>query len=483
MNLYRLIEDFKDNGIDKEIEITNITEKIADVTVGSLFFAVKGSTFDGNDFVSEAVIKGAKAIVTERGDLEVSESCVVVTVENVRKALAYASNEFYGRPTDKLCMVGITGTNGKTTTAHMIHHILTENGVKCGVIGTVGVKIDETTESLSYTTPDSVTLFSILSDMVCKGITHVVMEVSSQALAQERVWGIPFKIGVFTNLSQDHLDYHVNMDAYANTKLKLFDMAEVCVANKDSAYSELFVGYKRFGSSVYTYSAHDNSDFRAENICVSAEGNRCNIVKAETFTVSMVTPKICGFFNVYNTVAAYATACLLGVSDEEISRALAVFSPVKGRMEKIETNRDFSVVIDYAHTPDGLGNVLSSLRLICKGKILTVFGCGGDRDRTKRPLMGKIAEALSDIVIITSDNPRNEEPEEIINDIWVGIKNSASVIAVPDRREAIKYALSHAEKDDIILLAGKGHETYQIIKGKKYHFDEREVIEDYFNGR
>ena len=483
MDLYRLIEDFEDKGIKKEIDITSITEKLSEVTDGCMFFAVKGSKFDGNEHICDAIIKGARVIVTERTDILVDGDCVVITVNNVRKALAYASNEFYGRPADKLCMIGITGTNGKTTTAHMVHHILTENGIECGLIGTVGVMHGMNTESSSYTTPDAVTLFSTLSNMVKNGMTHVVMEVSSQALDQERVCGIHFKIGAFTNLSVDHLDYHLDMNSYAKTKLKLFDMAEMCVVNIDSDFSEPFKEYKRDGCVVYTFSAHADADFRAENVNLTANGNRFDVVRMSTFTAESVVQKICGFFNVYNSLAAYTISSLLGLSDHDISHALATFLPVKGRMEKVETDRGFTVIIDYAHTPDGLGNILSSIRMCCKGKILTVFGCGGDRDRSKRPLMGKIAAALSDEVIVTSDNPRNEDPEEIIKDIWVGMKKCNSAVKITDRKEAIIYALSKAKENDIVLLAGKGHETYQIIKGKKCHFDEREVIDEYLNGR
>ena len=380
-------------------------------------------------------------------------------------------------------MIGITGTNGKTSTAHLIAHILTENGIRCGILGTVGAKFGDRSENLSHTTPDSVTLHSILAKMVAEGITHVVMEVSSHALDQDRVFGINFKIGIFTNLSVDHLDYHKDMKSYARSKLKLFEMSEICIANKDSDFSEPFVKYKNGKKRVFTFSAHGDSDYKAENISVSADGNRFDVVKYNAITAMKVREKLCGFFNVYNTLAAIAAADILGLTENEISVPLSTFLSVKGRMETVETGLGFTVIIDYAHTPDGLGNVLSSIRLYCKCKILTVFGCGGDRDRSKRPLMGKVASSLSDFVVVTSDNPRGEDPENIITDILVGMKDKTNFAVISDRREAIRYALLKAGKNDIVLLAGKGHETYQIINGEKYHFDEREEIEKFLKNR
>ncbi len=486
MKLYRLVEDAENKGLtekEAEIEILNITANVADVRDGSLFVAVKGLKFDGNDFIAKAVENGAVAVITERNDIDIAEHLPVITVENSRRALAFAASEFWGRPSEKLCIIGITGTNGKTTTAHILAHVLTENGIRCGVIGTVGTMFGGISETLSHTTPDAVVLHGIFAKMVEAGITHVVMEVSSQALDQDRVYGIDFKVGLFTNLSVDHLDYHKDMKSYAQSKLKLFEMSEICIANRDSDFSEPFVTFKNGKNRVLTFSAHGDADYKAENICVAADGNRYELVKSDNFTVLDVRQKLCGFFNVYNSLAAVAAADVLGVEMNKISLSLSSFLSVKGRMETFMTDRGFTVVIDYAHTPDGLGNVLSSIRLYCKGKILTVFGCGGDRDKSKRPLMGKIAEALSDFVVVTSDNPRNEDPEEIIKDILVGIKNSPKVVAVTDRREAIRYALEKAGENDIVLLAGKGHETYQIINGEKYHLDEREEIEKFLKNR
>ena len=486
MKLYRLVKDAENKGLtekESEIEITNITANITDVRKGSLFVAVKGLNFDGNSFISDAVKNGASAVLTELEDVGNVENCPVITVENSRKALAFAASEFFGRPSEKLCMIGITGTNGKTSTAHMIAHILEENGIRCGVIGTVGTKIGDVSEPLSHTTPDAVTLHSILAKMLSEGITHVVMEVSSHALDQDRVFGINFKIGIFTNLSVDHLDYHKDMKSYAHSKLKLFEMSEICIANRDSDFAEPFVNFNKGNNRVLTFSAHGDSDYRAENISVTADGNRYDLVKSNTFTPVKIKQKLCGFFNVYNSLAAIAAADVLGIDEDKISSAVSTFLSVKGRMETVDTGLGFTVIIDYAHTPDGLGNVLSSVRLYCKGRILTVFGCGGDRDKSKRPLMGKVASALSDFVAVTSDNPRSEDPEKIIEDILVGMKGKTNFTAITDRREAIKYVLGMAEKNDIVLLAGKGHETYQIINGVKYHLDEREEIENFLKNR
>ncbi|MBQ7014822.1 MAG: UDP-N-acetylmuramoyl-L-alanyl-D-glutamate--2,6-diaminopimelate ligase [Clostridia bacterium] len=480
MKLYHLIEDAENKGLSEkelELEIFKITSDLAEVEEGSLFFAIKGFQFDGNDFLEEAIEKGAAAVVTENKDFE--SDCCVVAVKNSRRALAYAANVFFDKPSEKLCIIGITGTNGKTTTSYMLTHILSEAGIKCGIIGTNGVVIGDKFEPLQNTTPDAVTIHSIFAEMVRQGITHVVMEVSSHALDQDRAWGIRFKIGIFTNLSIEHLDYHGTMEEYAKSKLKLFKQSDICVINKDDSFSDFFVGSEKEKSSVFTYSAHADSDYRVENIHVFDDGSKFDVVKCNCFTVIGVKQKINGFFNVYNALAAFAAADILGVKKDSISRAISTFSGVKGRMERILTDRGFTVIIDYAHTPDGLGKVLTSIRSCCKGKILAVFGCGGNRDKSKRSLMGKIAEALSDKVIVTSDNPRNEEPEKIIEDILVGIKDTSKVLSVTDRREAIRLALSLAKKNDTVLLAGKGHETYQIINGIKHHFDEREEIENF----
>lgn len=481
MKLQELLEEPENKGYSKDTEIKNITESLSEVVDGSLFVAVKGQNFDGNDFIGKAVERGAVAIITESKNA-FAENCNVnvVTVKNARRALAYASNVFYGKPAEKLCMIGITGTNGKTTTAHMIFHILVGNGIKCGLIGTGNIKTDRSSIPNSCTTPDSVKLFSVLSDMVSNGITHVVMEVSSHALEQERVFGIKFKIGIFTNLSVDHLDYHKNMKNYQAAKLKLFGMSENCIVNKDSDFSEPFVDFKKNGTDVYTFSTCSDADFKAENIRIFSEGNKYDIVKRNSFTVVNVAQHISGLFNVYNSVAAYIACTLLGLSDDKILLRISDFSSVKGRMERIKTPKGFTVIIDYAHTPDGLMNILNSIRLICKGEILTVFGCGGDRDKTKRPLMGRIAQELSDKIIVTSDNPRSEDPNGIIGDILSGITEDSSVSVIPDRGSAVRYALSVAGEDDVVLLAGKGHEVYQTVKGVDYHFDEREIIENYF---
>ena len=486
MQLYELVEDAENKGLSEKelkIEIENITADLSQVREGSLFVAVKGHHHNGHDFIPQAVKMGAKAVICQEKPCEISENCVYIAVENSRKALAYAAKEFYGRACEKLCIIGITGTNGKTTTAHMIAHILTESGVKCGVIGTVGTVFQDSFLPSSHTTPDPVTLHQIFSKMAESGITHVVMEVSSHALAQDRVYGVNFKVGVFTNLSVDHLDYHGDMQNYAKSKLKLFEQAEICIANKDSDFSEPFVNFKSGENGVLTFSAHADSDYKAENISVTSNGNGFNIVKSNSFTPIKIKQKISGFFNVYNALAAFAAVDSLGLDSSEISAGLAGFSSVKGRMETVETGRDFSVIIDFAHTPDGLGNLLSSVRSFCKGEVLVVFGCGGDRDKSKRPMMGRIAEALADKIFLTSDNPRNENPQEIIDDILRGMKNSSKTRVFVDRREAICTALETAKKNDVVVLAGKGHETYQIINGEKKHFDEREEIENFLKNR
>lgn len=478
MKLYELVKETENNGISKDsmdVEIENLTCNSSEVGKGSLFFALKGFGTNGEEHIPQAVQNGAVAVVSENFHDFKPQGCVFVQVRNCRRALAVCASRFFGDPKNKLCIIGITGTNGKTTTAHMIAHVLTESGIKCGIIGTVGAEYSGISEISDHTTPEPITLHRILRDMAKNGITHVVMEVSSHALHQERVYGIDFKIGIFTNLSAEHLDYHGNMRNYAETKLKLFRQSEICIANKDSDFSEPFVNFRN-GKGVYTVSAHADADYRCENINVLANGNRFDIVKANTFTPIRMTQSVCGFFNVYNGLTAFAAGDILGVDPVEISAYSKGFSSVRGRMEKLETDTDYTVMIDFAHTPDGLGNVLNTLRACCKGKILTVFGCGGNRDKTKRPVMGKIAAALSDVAVITSDNPRDEDPEKIIEDILSGVFEKTNAKVIPDRREAIGYALMQAKKNDVVLLAGKGHETYQTVKGENLYFNEREIV-------
>ncbi|MBO5298608.1 MAG: UDP-N-acetylmuramoyl-L-alanyl-D-glutamate--2,6-diaminopimelate ligase [Clostridia bacterium] len=473
MRLKYVLQDVENIGCSNyidNIEISDVTSNLSSVRPGSVFVAVKGRNFDGHTVISKAVERGALCVVCQ--DDTVTDVCTV-KVKDSRKALSVLCSNLNGRPSEKLTIIGITGTNGKTTTCHMLHRILSENGIRCGVIGTVesfrendrGVVVKEQT---GFTTPGPEILQPLFRKMYESGCTHVVMEVSSQALDQERVFGMDFSLGIFTNLSVDHLDYHGDMLSYKDAKLKLFYQSKNRLANADSDYSAPFV------SMAKTYSVYGSSDFYAENVCVTVNGCSYDLFcDGKKYPVSL---SVTGLFNVYNSLAAISSAIMLGIDAKKAADSVKKFDGVCGRMEKIAVNAPFSVYIDFAHTPDGLLNLLISLRSFVKGKMILVFGCGGDRDRSKRPEMGRIAVGYADHVVITSDNPRSEDPKKIIEDIISGIPESNNYTVECDRKDAIKYALSIAKKDDAVILAGKGHEPYQEIKGVKYPFDEREIV-------
>lgn len=479
MRLDHVLRDVEYNGslkLKEDIEISNVTSEISDVHPGSIFVAVKGRSFDGHSVLSKAFDRGAVLSIVENGDHGFYGR--TVTVEDSRKALSLLCSNINGRPTEKLTLIGVTGTNGKTTTCHMLQRILSENGIRCGIIGTVeafrensrGVAVREQT---GFTTPRPELLFPLLKRIYECGCTHAVMEVSSQALSQDRVFGIEFDLGVFTNLSVDHLDYHGDMQAYGEAKLKLFYQSRLKLANADSDYSSKFV------SMAKTYSVYDRSDFYADNVCITSCGSTYDLLTDnKKYSVSL---SVTGLFNVYNSLAAVSSAIMLGVPTANAVDAVKTFDGVCGRLEKIPLDKPFSVYIDFAHTPDGLLNLLLCMRTFVKGKIILVFGCGGNRDRSKRSQMGKIAVENADTVVITSDNPRFEDPENIISDIVSDISENKNYITEINRETAIKSALSLAEKDDAVVLAGKGHEPYQEIKGMKYPFNEKEIVIGFFN--
>lgn len=481
VKLRDIIKDIECEGkyVDKELEteITAVISDVSSVSAGSLFAAVAGTKTDGRIFIPTAVERGAAAVIAEAPFPDDIPGCVFISVSNVRSALALAAAAFYGRPAEKLHIAGITGTNGKTSTAYMLAHIFTEYGFKCGVIGTIETVIAGKTSPASHTTPDPITLHFLLSEMVKSGCTHVVMEVSSHSLEQYRVFGVNFEVGIFTNLSVDHLDYHGDMKSYAAAKLRLFGQSENRLANRDSDFSEQFVNFPGKKRTL-TFSTAAPADYRAEDIIMTSDGNRYTLIKKDCREGVRVMQQLCGIFNVYNSLAAIAAADIMGVSLADAAAAISTFASVKGRMERVPTDTAYTVMIDFAHTPDGLENVLSALKLYARHRIITVFGCGGDRDKSKRPVMGRIVAENSDIAIVTSDNPRGEDPHAIVADVLKGTSGYFNVVAIIDRKEAIAYALSVAEENDIVLLAGKGHETYQIIKDKKYPFDEREIVKE-----
>lgn len=456
----------------KDIEISGIKINSKEIEPGDVFVCIVGENVDGHKFATSAVENGAIAIVSER---ELGLDVPVVCYENTKLALAEISKIFYGKADEKLKIIGITGTNGKTTVSYLIKKILETAGKTVGIIGTNEIVVkdkDVGIKSSTPTTPSSLELHNIFSKMLEMGAEYVVMEVSSHALCLHRVAGITYDVGVFTNLTRDHLDYHKTMENYFLAKKKLFDISKKGVVNSDDEYGKRII--KDADKEILSV-GKNAADMSAYDVEIDAAGVRFMLsFSGKTYPVSL---GISGMFSVYNAMCALGAAVELGVDIETAIFGLSQATGVCGRLEKVETNTDFAVIIDYAHTPDGLENVLNAVNAFKKGRCILVFGCGGDRDATKRPIMGQIGARLSDIAIITSDNPRTEEPEKIISDITKGITSGEYKVIV-NRREAIAYALSIARKDDIILLAGKGQETYQIIGHEKTHFDEREVVKE-----
>ncbi len=472
MKISDIMNTIKTYDVFDDSEVSFITADSRKVTPDSIFVCIKGNRFDGHDAAEQAVADGASLIVCER-DLGLKNQ---VIVENTREAFSIMCSNFFGNPSKKLRLIGITGTNGKTTTAFLIKNMLERMGHKSGLIGTVKNMAGDKEYPAALTTPESFELHSLFAEMVKEGCEYCVMEVSSQALAQERVAGINFAAGVFTNLTQDHLDYHCTFENYAQAKAKLFTNSELCVLNLDDENAMSMM--RNSNGRMVTYSVNeDESDYTAKYIRYKNDGIEYELVTMGY--IERVKVGIPGEFTVYNSMAAAVTLIELGFDFSKVLYALSLSDGVKGRIEVVPTNTPYTVIIDYAHSPDGLENIITSLRKIAKGKIITVFGCGGDRDKTKRPIMGAIAARLSDVVVITSDNPRSEDPDAIIEDIIAGIKGvRVKKIVEPDRTKAIAAALNTAQEDDIVLLAGKGHETYQILNTGKIHYDEREIVKE-----
>ncbi len=451
-----------------DIEITDVCYDSRKVKKGSLFVAVRGFKSDGHEFIGKALSSGA-AVVAGEDDLGEEN---YIKVASSRKFLAQASANFFENPADKMKIVGITGTNGKTTTSYLIKQILELKGKKCGLIGTNQILIGDEAIDSERTTPESRELHELFGKMYKKGAEYVVMEVSSHSLELDRVYGIEFEVGVFTNLTQDHLDFHETMDNYARAKSKLFEISRKSVINLDDEYAAVMLEKAK---NTITYAIDKKADFVAENIRLRERG----IIFDGKYNGEerMLRLGIPGRFSVYNALSASGAALALGLSMEDVEKGLVIARGVKGRLEVVPTLTDYTVIIDYAHTPDGLENVIRAVKGFAKGRVITLFGCGGDRDNKKRPIMGAIAESLSDYVIVTSDNPRSENPASIMDEIMAGMKNDNHT-AIESRRDAINYALGFARAGDVVILAGKGHETYQIFKDGTIHFDEREIVKE-----
>lgn len=477
--------------VTHDIEVHGLQYDSRKVQRGDCFVAIRGTGNDGHDFVQQAINNGAAVIVLERDDAVPDSLCmhagvVKVVVSDSRKTLALLSANFYGNPSRLLTVIGVTGTNGKTTTTHLIKSVLEAAGQTVGLIGTIEYRIGTETLPATHTTPESLELNELLARMVKAGCTSVSMEVSSHALHQSRVYGMNFRVGAFTNLTQDHLDYHGSMEEYFRAKKVLFDGLSPdawAVTNRDDNWGrEIFSSAK---SRTISYGFDAESDVKVVNADLSVHGTTITIeFRGER---SIVTSPLVGRFNVYNALAAFATSLTLGIPPETIKKGIAGVSNVRGRFERISSPGGWTAIVDYAHTPDALEKCLRTIHDIMpkdrRGKIIAIFGAGGDRDKTKRPVMGKVVSELSDVCIVTSDNPRTEDPEAIINDILQGTAASARVIRQIDRRQAIEQGLKLAAGGDIVLIAGKGHEEYQIIGKERVHFSDREIVEEFIHGQ
>lgn len=477
----------------KDADLSDPHYDSRNITNGSTFIAIKGFATDGHSYIKQAIERGATTIVLEDANAlseQDADAFAVsrILVENSRKALAHLSEEVFGFPSKKLRLIGVTGTNGKTTTTNIIKQLLEYKGEKVGLIGTLGVWIGDEFLPSDHTTPESRDLSALLSAMVSRGVSTCVMEVSSHSVVLDRVSALDFDIAVFTNLTQDHLDFHKTMDAYAKAKQAFFTMLKptaVAITNADDSYGALMTEFSH--ANVHSYGRDDgtvfgSSDIVASRITQDIRGTHFEIRKRYSDESAEILSPLVGSFNIYNLLAAMSALYfgVEGFSLSELASASRSVKPVRGRFEQIPLHNSATAIVDYAHTPDALRNVLETIKeLGSEGKVITVFGCGGDRDKGKRPLMAQVAEKLSDKVIVTSDNPRTEEPQAIIDEIVRGFTSSKNVETIVDRKEAILHALTLSSPNDVILLAGKGHEDYQIIGKEKIHFDDKEIVEEW----
>jgi UDP-N-acetylmuramoyl-L-alanyl-D-glutamate--2,6-diaminopimelate ligase len=473
--------------VTHDVQVRGIQYDSRKVGRDEIFVAIRGVAVDGHKFMADAVQRGATVVVMEDdGTLPdaffMHAGVIKVVVGNSRKALATMSANFYGHPSRQLQLIGITGTNGKTTTTHLIKSILETNGQRVGLIGTIEYKVGSETIPATHTTPESLELNQLLAQMVAKDCTAAVMEVSSHSLALHRVHGLEFAIAGFTNLTQDHLDFHSSMEEYFTAKKMLFDGLKAgshAVTNSDDGY-----GYKMIegvAANTLTYGITSTAEVAAKDVQLSVSGTECSVVYKNE--VEQVHSPLIGRFNVQNILAAYAVSLTAGVPRATISRGIESLKSVRGRFEQLRSPGGWTAIVDYAHTPDALANSLRAIHDILpagsKAKIITIFGCGGNRDRGKRPQMGRIATEQSDLTIITSDNSRNEDPDSIIEDIVAGAVSGRNFVSEVDRRKAIALGLQSANSGDVVLIAGKGHEDYQVVGDAKTHFSDREEVESF----
>lgn len=473
MKISELVKDtgcISIEGIDRDIK--EMSYNTGTVTDGCLFFCIEGYKTDGHLYAKKAVENGACAVVISK-DVEVGNDITKIYVKDTREAMAKMASNFYDNPASKLNVIGVTGTNGKTTSTFMLKSILDMAGHKTALLGTIYNIIGDKTENAKRTTPESLDLQKMFYEMVNDGIDTCIMEVSSHSLALKRVFGIKFKTCIFTNLTQDHLDFHKTMENYFKTKMMIFNDCDTACINMDDEYG------RRAASAIsnrqINYGITNKCDVMAKDVKIREDGTEFTLsYKNNDMQVNISMP---GKFNVYNALGCAASCISLGIALDKIKTGLAGLKGVPGRSEIINAKNGSTIVIDYAHTPDGIVNILKTAREYTKERLITVFGCGGDRDKTKRPKMGKAAGDLSDFCIVTSDNPRSEDPKSIIEDILPGIEEThCNYVIIADRFDAIKYAIKKGKSGDVIVIAGKGHETYQILKDKTIHFDEREIV-------
>ncbi len=476
--LLKYLSGFQLGGQDT-IEISGIHSDSRKIGKGFIFVAVKGTQSDGHDYIENAIQSGASAIVCETLPKETHKNLTYIKVKDSAEALGKLASAWNGNPSEKLILVGVTGTNGKTTIATLLYRIFRKFGYKAGLLSTVCNYINDDKVAATHTTPDPIELNGLLAKMVEAGCEYAFMEVSSHAVAQKRIAGLHFKGGIFTNLTRDHLDYHKTFEAYRNTKKEFFDQlsAEAFALTNADDKNGMFM-LQNTKASKYAYSLLTLADFKGKILESHFDGTLMLINSRE------VNTRFVGKFNAYNLLAVYGASVLLGEEPEDVLLVLSTLTSVAGRFQTIRSSQGYTAIVDYAHTPDALTNVLNTIHGVLEGsgRVITVVGCGGNRDKGKRPMMAKEAVRLSNQVILTSDNPRFEEPQDIINDMVEGLDvvEKKKAICITDRREAIKTAVLLAQPGDVILIAGKGHEDYQEIKGVKYHFDDREIVKEIF---
>jgi len=474
------------NNVDGKLVQGSLDTEIKSITIDSrkandseaMFVAMVGMTVDGHKFIKGAYDSGCRAVLVEKDVDGLPEDITVYQVESSRTALAKMASNFYNAPSKEMNIIGVTGTNGKTSTTYFMESVLNYIKKKTAVIGTVEIRIGGKKREIDFatsTTPDTLELNQMLRIMADENVEDVIMEVSSHGLELKKVDGIDFEVGIFTNLTQDHLDFHKTMENYCKAKAKLFKMCKHGVINADNKWARHIIDEAT--CDIITYGIDSDCDLKAENIEYKMDRVNFSVnIKGEKVDFELKVP---GRFSVYNALGVIGAALVMGISIEDIKAGINNIKGVPGRIQNVSNDKGFNVIVDYAHTPDGLENILNSVREFTKNRIITVFGCGGDRDRTKRPIMGKIVAELSDVPIVTSDNPRSENPDDILKEIEVGVKPvTDDYFMIVDRREAIYKAVAMAEEGDSIVIAGKGHENYQILKDKTIHFDDTEVAVD-----